>query len=619
MLWLSFLLIVQSIVQIQSQETYSIVWSEVPSAATALSIASDAELGPCICDMTAGTCDANCKCDPECSETEKATFSSALNEGPVSYSVTKCVDDTELAEVNIRGGLTYSVIKGALCVAKDNNPSHGYFFEVPSPIPATDAFITSQRAALSYSYQPDDSVSASTTSTEASYKVGEAIGAATFQNGEYIRSHSGYLVVPAPNERGICSDVSFMKYLEPVSARTCMRVIASSLTESVCVGSSSSVSLFSSTPYTNNIKVAVYKSDSPSTWINLNVRSITYPNSTMVNGTLLTVPSPSYTSSSCTCTNVLKKIHFVVARELGGTLSSVFADVTLGSVSGLENSVCGPAVLQQTFSTTFNLTGSLSAVRPKSGNPGYRLGYPVLAGKLISSNGKYAVSQLVNGLQLLPRDSAGHCLSPSSITSSMDSTLLGDAVRFGQNMHSSCLLPLTAGGLSSICGSTTVLWDYLKFQTTHLGVFGNADFTEYLQWIPIYNTTVSYSTAYDSPRRTCPIVYNSVDIEIVTAAVGSIGNPQQMILAARRKFSRTTWRMQTSETNVTEYFPLTATVTFISVQPDAYHEYVPGAPTMAKMPHDILYPFSLDSGTHAAASFGFVSLIAYMILCLFFL
>jgi hypothetical protein len=99
---------------------YPIDWAQVPDVQPALTIQSDTELGPCVCDLTWSSCDANCVCDPDCTASEKATFSAALAEGPQSEQVLTCLDP-ELVSINDRGALTVTLVNNLLCVAEDNS------------------------------------------------------------------------------------------------------------------------------------------------------------------------------------------------------------------------------------------------------------------------------------------------------------------------------------------------------------------------------------------------------------------------------------------------------------------------------------------------------------------
>jgi len=101
---------------------YPINWALVPSTVSSLSIPSDTELGPCICDLTWSSCDVQCLCDPDCSATEKEQFSAGnlLPDGPVDTKILTCLDPS-LVSVNARGALTVSLIDNMLCVAQDNS------------------------------------------------------------------------------------------------------------------------------------------------------------------------------------------------------------------------------------------------------------------------------------------------------------------------------------------------------------------------------------------------------------------------------------------------------------------------------------------------------------------
>lgn len=57
------------------------------------------QIGDCQCDMRAGSCDANCCCDQECSEEELMTFSACKATGPELPSLEYCFADSSVAEV----------------------------------------------------------------------------------------------------------------------------------------------------------------------------------------------------------------------------------------------------------------------------------------------------------------------------------------------------------------------------------------------------------------------------------------------------------------------------------------------------------------------------------------
>ena len=159
---------------------YPVDWSLVPTIQPALDIPSDTDLGQCVCDLTWASCDANCNCDADCSETEKLRFSGALPEGPKATRVLTCVDPN-LVSINDRGALTVTLIDNMLCVAEDNNPSLGRFLTAPTSL--TDAQFSKARTDAAYLYEPVDplaaaAAAAASAATDPNYKVGDIVVAA---------------------------------------------------------------------------------------------------------------------------------------------------------------------------------------------------------------------------------------------------------------------------------------------------------------------------------------------------------------------------------------------------------------------------------------------------------
>jgi hypothetical protein len=105
---------------------YPINWALIPSSSSSLSIPSDTDVGPCICDLTWNSCDVQCLCDDDCDDTQKKQFNGPLlAEGPVSNKILTCLDPN-LVSINARGALTVSLIDNMLCVSQDNSQTHIY-------------------------------------------------------------------------------------------------------------------------------------------------------------------------------------------------------------------------------------------------------------------------------------------------------------------------------------------------------------------------------------------------------------------------------------------------------------------------------------------------------------
>ena len=104
----------------------------------------------CICDVTAGKCDYNCCCDPDCSDAQISRFSDAggCSVAGVAATTEYCYDSTHLAKINPRSTLSgqptsISAVSNALCVSKKNIASANEYYTDTSVEDSTVVFKTS--------------------------------------------------------------------------------------------------------------------------------------------------------------------------------------------------------------------------------------------------------------------------------------------------------------------------------------------------------------------------------------------------------------------------------------------------------------------------------------------
>ena len=103
----AFMVSVQSYT-IPGDETYAITTADV--AAEEDIIASETDLGACICDRKFRECDANCCCDPDCADTDvEALFSSACSCAAL-YSSDPTTNSALYADCQPEGAISSSVI-----------------------------------------------------------------------------------------------------------------------------------------------------------------------------------------------------------------------------------------------------------------------------------------------------------------------------------------------------------------------------------------------------------------------------------------------------------------------------------------------------------------------------
>lgn len=74
-------------------------WTRVPQPDDELPPVTDIS-DRCSCDMRLGSCDANCCCDPECSQQHSDTFSTCLGSGSQPPGLDYCMAESTVAQVS---------------------------------------------------------------------------------------------------------------------------------------------------------------------------------------------------------------------------------------------------------------------------------------------------------------------------------------------------------------------------------------------------------------------------------------------------------------------------------------------------------------------------------------
>lgn len=100
-------------------------------------------------------------------------------------------------------------------------------------------------------------------------------------------------------------------------------------------------------------------------------------------------------AGTCTCTNVPKEFHYTAITTGGNQISSV----TLNTV--FEASVVGTCTDALEFEQIYSFTFKESAnSRVQSGSPGYKKGFPILAGTEVTNNNLTSILAKEQGFQL---------------------------------------------------------------------------------------------------------------------------------------------------------------------------------------------------------------------------
>ncbi|KAM6416111.1 tectonic-3 [Rhynochetos jubatus] len=272
-----------------------------------------------------------------------------------------------------------------------------------------------------------------------------------------------------------------------------------------------------------------------------------------------------------TCNNVVSEVVYEI--EFSGThgIQSVSVRFKVSNVSGSSGSS-----LQQHFTLHF-WTRTLPHTLPRSGNPGYITGAPLLM----------ANSGAVQHMSILRSEGDGTC-----------SQFLRHTVQFGRNMRAGCRL-----SLSPVLGESNCSYIQQKLYEALQGVnraealasTGSARSGQAEEWMSILVQDCSGQVAVNC--TSCCLVPVTLEIQIVWTKLGLLSNPQAQILDARYFYQCHPLKFPSAGT-----VPLTTIVTFADMT--AWPEPPRGQPQGHwKLPFDIFFPFkvalNLDSSYRA--------------------
>ena len=346
----------------------------------------------------------------------------------------------------------------------------------------------------------------------------------------------------------------------------------------------------------------------------------------------------------------------------------VYVDALLpGGVQDVANIAAGvdasaaPNSLRQKFSVEFVKSG-VAAV-PKSGAPGYIVGAPLMAGTVATdpsvTSSKTAVARLTDGLPIPGAGLDGHC-----------GTNYNSAVRFGMSQSSSCAVPMTKTGLAAFCQgtsssgtidaymnvvATTAAADgvapsavvpstgatsaplpvqltgglyysvldatlSLSAKTAVVAGWADASYLNVADWKSCSTTDTSdcataltalaaptTAMSWDASTSTCSDVVVGVNLDVLTAKVGTMDNPQSRVSRIEAKWETASWTFVDpyASASTRQDFMLTSTVRFVEMEQASAEGVTPATPPIfPSLPADVFYPFvsAGPAGGRAAAS-----------------
>ena len=271
-------------------------------------------------------------------------------------------------------------------------------------------------------------------------------------------------------------------------------------------------------------------------------------------------------------------------RHQAGSLTNIDVFISLTDISGDVTAV------EQTHTLTF-LEQNQTSTFKRSGNPGYIVGQPVLAGKRIEDyidlNGdrfKY--------LTMVTASSDGDCVSDS---------LLRESVLFGEDMRAGCLWRLKRSDLASCRDMQAQIVEALlgpsrsinNDGSLYLATFGNSDPLKIGDWVKVI-------VVNQLSDKLCTGVF--LHLEILYAYIGALSNPQAKIVGAKLTLKSTEldyycWGpfCQSQNDDQTQNVEMVSSVAFVDVSEPAVAAIAEEPVAASKLPADFFHPYYIEN------------------------
>ncbi|XP_048714623.2 tectonic-3 isoform X2 [Caretta caretta] len=517
--------------------------------------APEACLPTCICNLHSGSCDINCCCDTDCYlgcdlGDSRATFSFCL---PGSTRIVNqvCVEKSLI----FRNNTPYhteivtdpSGYESLFCVQLSDSKLN--YFQQPQKVKKSDFSVyLAQYGGPSFIPPSQDQPSSS-----AFYRAGDPIQT-------YFAASSVLSTLRQPvgmGANGLCIDGNHAGFLESKST-SCTRTftnLSSSCTTDPALDAASYYRDFTILKVPVNMTVVQL--------MQVRITPVTQPGAPQMDGN--------------TCHNVVSEVIYEI--EFNGThgIQNVSVQLKVTSVSG--NS------LQQRFTLQF-WSRTPSYTLPRSGNPGYIIGAPLLS---LNNGARQQVT-------ILQSQGDGIC-----------SQTLRYKVQFGMNVRTSCQLrlhtTLRSSAISSLNSFRTLgisqtmedgncsyfqekLYQALQGVSSPqaLAIIGSAEPTQRDQWTSLIVRNCSMQAGNCA---SCCMVPVSLKIQVLWAEVGLQSNPQSQVLGARYWY-----QCQSLKSLSMTMVPLTTVVAFTDMT--EWPEPPRSQPsTYWKLPFDFFFPFKV--------------------------
>ncbi|KAK5871470.1 hypothetical protein PBY51_004351 [Eleginops maclovinus] len=466
-------------------------------------------LGSCPCDLTLGACDVRCCCDTDCSSEDLKLFVSHCLPGPFGGQVSPASD----YQCSVQSSNNSPDWFPFLCVNSppENNPYLGLFYQ-------------------GYTITPEPGPSFQSPVSPAPVPVNVYI-----QGSPIFTLNDQYFTIPQ-KLLGQCvnnAPVAFLKNFEV----NCVTLLRSCPTGSPLQTVPTDLSIKVKNGLGGDVLVDV-------------IDKVAFDLSQFISST------DASSDEGLVCDNVTLALDYTLYWE-GNGLTSITVTHTVGTIT-LNSSVA----LTTRYSAVF-LNGE-SMVETNSGNPGYQVGRPVIAGIVDTLDNNTSFVQRVS-VSLWKPVSDGLCFSAEM-----------KPILFGENSTSGCLLPVSRHNLTQcdLLRETVTSLQNALMTATYVAKSGNPDLLTMTDWVNISFLIQNSSTTMEDGPSSCYGVPSHQHIHVWSLITGMVeGVPQRDIRALQVSYSMSPWTLDCGGGDVspcvdpteTQLFPVTSSVTFTDI------------------------------------------------------
>ncbi|XP_023417783.2 tectonic-1 isoform X2 [Cavia porcellus] len=454
----------------------------------------------CVCDLSPAQCDVNCCCDPDCSSEDFSVFS-ACSVPVVTGDSHFCSQKAAIYFLNFTANPPQRVFKlvdqinpSIFCIHTTNyKPALSFINpEVPDEnsfdrwMKTSEGFTSNVEADVSFTAKSD-------ASHTTKYEYGAPLQASAASPHPFLR-------FPSPLTSALCTDNNPAAFLVNQAVKC---------TRSVNLEQCEEMEALRMDYYSSPM---ILRAPNSLTQVPITVQSITVQS---LNKTLTRLedkgprlPSLNGSGHDSICINVVLEVKYSLTYTDAGEVTGAGLSLLLGTLSRAT------VPLQQKFEISFIQQNTRPVAL--SGNPGYLVGLPLVAGlqprkgsAIIQSTNRYGQ------LTVLRSTAEQDCLVADGLRT---------PVLFGYNMQTGCQLRLSPAIPCRLVAQRVK--DLLKGQgfPDFVAPFGNSRAQDVLDWVPVHFITHA-PTVTDSCQLPVALV-----IEVKWTKYGSLLNPQARIV-----------------------------------------------------------------------------------------